>query len=68
MNAELEITVIDVQGNAVKRFLKAYYEKGQHRLLWNGTNDVGTAVIRGIYFIEWSSSHFRQFTKAVLIR
>lgn len=68
MNTELEIRVVDLQGNVVKNFQKAFYEKGQHLMFWNGTDDDGNTLTQGIYFIQWSSSHFRQFTKVIVIR
>lgn len=68
MRTELEIRVVDLQGRVVKNFQNVYNDKGEHRLFWNGTNDDGAVLPPGIYFIEWSSSHLRQFTKVVLMR
>ncbi len=44
--------IINAQGKVVKHFPERNYDKGFHTIRWDGSNQHGTPVAAGIYFIQ----------------
>ena len=47
--AEVEILIYNILGKKVKSFVKNYYEAGNHRLVWDASDDYGEFVGTGMY-------------------
>ncbi len=43
-------------------------KKGQHKVVWDGTNDNGKSVASGIYFSRLSYENEIDFKKMVLMK
>jgi hypothetical protein len=50
--AVIEIKVFDILGKEVKILPNTEYAPGQHKVHWNGKNEIGEAVPNGIYFVR----------------
>jgi hypothetical protein len=48
------ITVYDIQGAAVRTLLHALLDPGPHEVAWDGRNDRGQSISRGIYYLRVS--------------
>lgn len=48
----LNVFVMTLDGNIVRRLAKGRYEAGTHFFKWNGTNLSGKSVARGLYFVR----------------
>ncbi len=48
----LNITVLTADGNVVKSLSRGRKPQGEHYFTWDGTNNAGNAVARGIYFVR----------------
>ncbi|UCF05526.1 MAG: T9SS type A sorting domain-containing protein [bacterium] len=44
------LTIYDVQGRRVKTLVDGTKEEGTNKVIWNGTNDRGSAVGSGVYY------------------
>jgi hypothetical protein len=66
----VQIRVFDVTGRAVRGITARRYEAGEHTAVWDGRDEHGGAVPRGIYFAEvrFAGSGFRKALKLVLLR
>lgn len=49
---QADVTVFDAGGRRVRTILAGRLAAGSHRLGWNGTDDAGTRVGAGVYFVR----------------
>ncbi len=66
----LSLRVYDIRGREVWSAAggSTEYAAGTHEIVWNGFNQQHKALPTGIYFVELSTSGFRQVLKIMLIR
>jgi hypothetical protein len=65
--SQAELLVYDVMGRRVRKLFEGNAAPGEHRALWDGTNDAGRPTASGLYFITLKlGSDFRTL-KAVLL-
>jgi uncharacterized repeat protein (TIGR01451 family) len=50
--ANVDIAVFDVAGRQIKRLASGVQPSGRHTASWDGTNDAGAKVSRGVYFVR----------------
>jgi len=50
--SKIDITVYNIKGQKVKTITKDVFEKGFHKLIWNGKDSSGKEVGSGIYFYK----------------
>jgi glucuronoarabinoxylan endo-1,4-beta-xylanase len=48
--SDVQMTIYDILGRAVKRFNVGQQSIGLHNVLWDGRNDYGQRVTNGVYF------------------
>ena len=63
--ASVRITVYDILGREIRTFSLGDQSAGTHSVLWDGRNDQGELVARGVYFCRMQSGHETQFRKMV---
>jgi streptogramin lyase len=63
----VQLSVFDIQGRKVKDLISKTFEKGQHTLEWDLTNQSGKRVGNGVYFARLSNSELAISTK-ILVR
>ena len=68
--AEVELTIYNVLGKAVRTLVKERQYPGEHRVSWDGKDDQGNDVSSGVYFyrLKVSGVDFVKAKKMVLIR
>lgn len=64
---EAQITIIDAQGRTVRSFTGESYA-GAESIEWNGTNNSGTAVAPGVYFVTLNVGENSTTERVVLVR
>jgi flagellar hook assembly protein FlgD len=50
----VQISIYDVTGRKIKNVADRVFPAGEHSLMWDGTDDSGTKVARGVYFVRSS--------------
>lgn len=50
--ADVTVTVYDILGREIRRFTAGNQDAGVHGVLWDGRNNAGEVVSRGIYFYQ----------------
>lgn len=55
-SAEIELTIFNTKGQKVKTLTRTNQPKGTHNIVWNGTNDQGSALSSGVYFMRLSQN------------
>ncbi|HEX9974084.1 MAG TPA: alkaline phosphatase D family protein [bacterium] len=66
--SQVEIVVYNSLGQVVKRLAKGDYPAGNHRLEWNGSNDLNELVGSGLYFILFKTEEFQQINKTLFLK
>jgi hypothetical protein len=66
--SDFTMTIYDLLGKEVKSFVFERVPAGVHSAVWDGKDNVGTAVSTGVYFYRLNASSFSSTRKAVLIR
>jgi hypothetical protein len=66
----VEIKVYDVAGRLVRTLADRSFEAGPQQVRWDGTNDQGQRVARGVYFtqVKFANSHFLDTRKVTVLR
>jgi len=50
--ADVKVTVYDILGREIRTFAMGYQTAGAHGIVWDGTNNLGVIVSRGVYFCK----------------
>ena len=50
----VQVTIYDVAGRKVRDLTDRVFPAGEHTLQWDGADDGGTKVARGVYFVRSS--------------
>ena len=62
------LAVYDAGGRLVRVLVDGMCDAGRHETVWNGTDERGTAVASGVYFVRFDSAEGTVSTKIVLLR
>ena len=65
---ELKAYVYGINGNLVRRTDYGVLDIGNHRLEWNGLNEIGNRVESGVYFFKIQGNGFDQTRKLLLLK
>ena len=57
-----------LDGNIIKRLEKGTVSAGTHYYYWNGTNNVGKPVARGLYFVRVSGKGIDETRKVMVVK
>ena len=66
--AHIQLRILNILGQAVRRLVDDTRSAGRHTVRWNGTNDRGRAVASGIYSYQLQAESFVQTRKMILLR
>lgn len=71
--AEVNITIYDIHGRAVRQFDLGYvpagiYNTKYNAIYWNGTNDAGERVSSGVYFYHIQAGEFSASRKMAILK
>ncbi len=66
----VEVKVYDVTGRLVKSLADRTFQAGEHSLVWDGSNDQGQVVPRGVYFtqVKFINSRFLDAKKVTVLK
>ena len=64
----IEVKVIDLRGRVVKVLYRGPGVPGEHRLIWDGTDELGRAVASGVYLCVLQFGNQRLERKMLLLR
>jgi uncharacterized repeat protein (TIGR01451 family) len=64
--AHAEITVFDVAGRQIKKLVSGIQTAGIHTATWDGRNDQGAQVQRGVYFVRTVIAGRKEATNRIL--
>ncbi|MBR1721554.1 MAG: hypothetical protein IJ727_03565, partial [Treponema sp.] len=64
----LNVYVLTLDGNVVKRLSKGKVSAGSHYYYWDGKNNGGKPVARGMYFIRVSGSGIDETRKVMVVK
>jgi hypothetical protein len=65
---KVELKVYDVTGRLVKTLANREFEPGSHDLFWDGSNDDGQLVSRGVYFYQLRTPSFLSQKKLAVLK
>ena len=64
----VSLRVYDARGRLVRELVSGVVEAGRHRLRWDLRDERGRKVSRGVYFLTFESSGYRQTRKLLITR
>ncbi len=65
---KVHAAIYNLQGQRVKVPINGSLEAGKHRMLWDGTDDMGRVVMSGTYLFRLQAGAFTTYRKLLLIR
>jgi hypothetical protein len=66
--SEVRIEIFNVLGQRVTVLTSGARDAGVHSIVWDGTNDAGTPVASGVYFVQMKAGEFEQRRKMTLLK
>jgi len=66
--SHVEVTIYNLKGQKIKSLINAVKTRGNHRLLWNGTDDNGYPVSSGVYLYRLKTDDYISLRKMILIK
>ena len=67
-NQKASVVVYNIKGQKVSTLVDDMLEKGNHEIIWNGTNEHGKQIGSGIYFIRMQTNNYNKVQKVVLMK
>ena len=64
---EVGISIFDLRGAQVRTLATGRLSAGRHEALWDGNDDAGRRVPRGVYLIRFAAGGFARSQKVVLM-
>ncbi len=65
---EAELTIFDVAGREVRRFVRPGLSAGPHSLVWNGQDERGRTVASGVYIVKFRSGATQDSGRITLLK
>ena len=53
-SGRVQVSIYDVTGRKVRNLADRVFPAGEHSIQWDGTDDAGSRVARGVYFVRSS--------------
>ncbi len=72
--AEIRLAIYDIMGREIKTLTTETQTSGNHKIVWDGTNNNGVKVTSGIYLYHFEAislkdnKHFQKSAKLVLVK
>jgi len=66
--ANVSLKIYNVAGQLVRTLTDQSWDRGSHKIEWNGTNDLGSSVASGVYFYKIDTASFQSTKKMVLLK
>jgi FlgD Ig-like domain len=66
--SEIAMSVFDLRGARVRTLARGTFGAGSYQMKWDGTDDSGRRLARGIYMIRFDAGTYARTAKAVLVK
>jgi hypothetical protein len=70
-SGDVTLSLYDIKGNLIKRYVQGILNPGTHSVQWNGRNESGNRVASGIYFyrieVKTEEKTFMDVKKMILL-
>jgi hypothetical protein len=66
--SHIRIDIFNIRGQLVRRLVDSDYNFGEHRVVWNGTDDHGQNVGSGVYFYRMTADDFTSVMRMILLK
>jgi flagellar hook assembly protein FlgD len=65
----VRVRIYDIAGRQVRVLADRAFEAGEHELRWDGSDDSGTPLARGVYFtrVSYASSGFSDAKRVIVL-
>ena len=67
-DSQIKIIIYDINGHEVNTIVNDHKLLGQHKIHWNGKDNLGQSVSGGIYFYKLQAGDFTHTRKMVLLK
>lgn len=67
-NGKVDLAIYNIKGQKVKSLLNESLLKGNHSIVWKGSDDSGKHVASGVYFYKLTSKGSSQIKKMLLMK
>ncbi len=67
-SSKVKLEIFNALGQMVRKIYDGELTPGEHRLRWNGINEIGFASPSGIYFYRLSAENYSATQKMILVR
>ena len=62
------LDIYNIRGQRVKTLLDSFLDAGNHRFVWNGTDDNGSPVSSGMYFYQMRTEEYTAVRRMILMK
>jgi hypothetical protein len=66
--SNIRINIYNIKGQLVKTLINETFERGLHRVLWNGDSNIGSLTGSGIYLIKMTANGKTDVKKAMMLK
>ncbi len=67
-DANVQLNIYNLKGQKVRTLVKGALDKGNHQVVWNGTDDSGRKVAGGIYIYRLMSGKYSATRKMIMLK
>lgn len=67
-NQYVKIEIYDIKGELVKTLVNEFQNSGQYKVIWNGSNKIGSRLPTGVYFYSLTSNQFNETKKMIILK
>lgn len=67
-DSAVSLEIFDLNGRTIKSLINCFQSAGQHRFIWDGTDDNGKPVASGIYFYSLKTQDGSQAKRMLLLK
>jgi hypothetical protein len=67
-NTDVELTIFNIKGQKVKTLIDRNFEKGEHSVIWDGSDETGNSVSSGIYLYRLKTKYNQKMNRMLLLK
>ncbi len=67
-SGEVDLSVYNIAGQRVRTLAAGVFDAGFHQVVWDGTNDNGTLLAAGVYFVRIEAGEHRAVRKVLMMK
>jgi flagellar hook assembly protein FlgD len=64
----VHICVYNIKGNLVKNLIKSKVSTGSYSVAWDGTDNSGTQVSSGVYYLLMKANNYQSCKKMIMLK